>query len=259
MALLCFAGPYPALADPTDFGTCVSQNKQFGGATAACAEDICNWEVCKDQIIYSTGSTGMIAGAPESYSRNAGEEGSALAVCMPKQQIMSQCLRREAKAAAKPKEPEKPKPAPWCKTGSDADIPRIHARLDERVAEINEVIEILKPLQQQYREHQEAIDAAREKIDELDAEYHADVARYRANKEDLHDWFYGKWETSGRREYRNEIAHARNDQVKYRKELWTRIDPLQQQKDRLIARFKSIADITLNSHQDCAGAKAALQ
>ena len=81
-------------ATPTDFGACVKKNKQFAGATGACAEDICNWEVCKDQVIYATGSTGVTTEAPLSYNRDPGAWGAALAACKPKEQIMNQCLKR---------------------------------------------------------------------------------------------------------------------------------------------------------------------
>ncbi len=244
-----------ANAQPTDFGSCVAKNKQFGGATAACAEDICNWEVCKDQIIYSTGSTGLVPGAPLASNRNAGEEGSALAVCMPKQQIMDRCLASEVRAAAKPPEPPKP---PWCKTGSDADLPTIRVKYNALSAQINTLTAALKPLQQRYEKHGQDMEDAKSAYEPMKTAFKAAKARAQTD-EDYRSTYKSNWIYSGKLDLLNELIDAYNEQNNYQIELWPDIERLQDQRTALKEKRKSIGRDMLDRDRNCAGALAALQ
>lgn len=241
-----------ACAQPTDYGKCVAQNKQFGGATAACAEEICDWQVCIDQVMYRTGTTSTSTESPLSYTKDPGSGGSAVATCKPKEQIMKMCQARNKVVAPKPE--EKPKPA-WCRTGSDTDLPALRAKAEAMKQDYLRTKQALKPLREQLQSHRDARKAAKEAIAPERAAFNADKARAKSDK-DYVDTYKSKWVYSGRLKRLNDLIDAYNEQNKLAKELWPDVDRLQKQLKTQGDRYKYFAKTLMDDNRDCAGGMA---
>ena len=252
-------------AQVTDMGACVSSNRKFGGATAACAEAICSWQVCKDQIMYRESNTSRLSGTPN-YTRDQGAAGTALAVCAPHEQVMQQCLsantRKKVKSKPKKKEagdktPEKPAKEQWCKTGSDSDLETIGSKVDAMKQELLAYKKKLKPLRDEYR----ALGAAKKEqlafITEEKAAHQADIAAFKSGSIDL-ETYRSRWTYSGRLDRLNDTVDAYSSKLARRKELWRLIEPLQTDYRKLGEHYKYIALQLLDTDHDCAGALSAL-
>lgn len=254
-----------AWAQVTDMGACVSNNRKFGGATAACAEEICSWQVCKDQIMYRESNTSRLSGTPN-YTKDQGATGTALAVCAPHEQVMQQCLsantRKTVKSKPKKKETRdeamaKPAKEQWCKTGSDSDIDVIGSKIDAMGQELLAYKEKLKPLRAEYQELGATRKAQLAFITDEKAAHRADIAEFKSGSIDL-ETYRSRWTYSGRLDRLNDAVDAYSSKLARRKELWRIIDPLQTDYKKLVERYKYIARQLLDNDHDCAAALSAL-
>lgn len=247
-----------ALAQPTDYGACVAKNKKFGGATAACASETCTWEVCKDRVIYRTGTTSRSTDAPLSYQKDPGAWSAALAVCIPDKKIMDRCMHREVKATARPSQENKKKRPPFCRTGYDIDLGMIKLKVSAMANTLKSYKRAMKPLDKQRKSHRAAIKAATKFIKPERARFRADKARAKGNK-DYRKTYNAKWISSGRLNRLNDVINARNEQALYFKKVLADLEPLEAKFQALGKRYKFIAHELLDTKRDCAAAKAALR
>ena len=246
LSAMLLTGP-TAFAEPVDYGACVSTNKKIKGATAACAAEICAWEVCKSQIIYSTGTTGVSTEAPLSYNRDPGAEGAAITTCMPKQQIMNSCLNAAARKRSNT----------FCKTGSDDDLPFIRAQLNAKTSSFKslkkEIDELTTNINDQKEEHQAIIDVWQP----MNNEYHSDLSMARSAPSAA-EYVQGKWISSGKRGHMNNLAASASTLAA---SINADIETLKSMKTRSAkksAELKFIAKNLLDDNQDCAAAKSEL-
>ncbi|PHR62612.1 MAG: hypothetical protein COA47_03440 [Robiginitomaculum sp.] len=235
-----------AFAEPVDYAKCVAKNQKFPGATATCAAQICNWEVCKSAIIYSTGSTGRIAGASQSYREDKGAEGSALATCMPHEQIMNRCMMANTPKVA------------WCATGLDADIPVIQNKMDTLRTEIQENKRQydLKTFQQEILDKE--INELLIVVQSMSEEFLSDKASA-GGSDEAYGAFIAKWDSGGR------LALAQARQTKHTAKV-TKFNGIYEQ---LTLDYQSLIQMkdfynhvngdVMETQHDCAAAKTALQ
>ncbi len=248
-----------ATAQATDFRTCVAKNEQFGGASAACAAQICNWEVCKDEIIYSTGTTSRHTSA--SYRKDVGASGSALATCKPKEQVMKQCQAANAAAPGTPTNSTEsaPKAPPWCKTGSDADLIHLRVKMDAIKTERRDILKKKKTLEAQLQRHQAAINAVADPIKTMLTEYRADMAAKNAGNLDSES-LNAKWVNSGRLRRGNEMIAASNEQKQQASKIRNEINNLYNVYYKpLDDKYTHVGRDMLERDRDCAGALIALK
>lgn len=236
-----------AIAEPVDYNACVATNKQIKGATASCAAEICSWEACKSQIIYSTGTTGVSAEAPLSYTRDPGAEGAAITTCMPKQQIMDSCL----KAASRKKTNS------FCKTGSDEDIPFIQAQLKAKTASFQSLkkkkAKLKEDIEARREEHQVLIDIWQP----MNNEYHNDLSMARSDPSSA-EYVQGKWISSGRRNHMNELARSATALAESINDDIETLNTIQKRATKKSEELTFIAQTLLDENQDCEAAKAKL-